>query len=88
MHELWMLVELTFRDQPPDGGHIYDDDDIVDVHCQNQREKSSSEMDHLSGMVMLTSHSHHHLRQTGIQREQQHLNHIHQIKLQREMILL
>ncbi len=82
-----MLVELTSRDQPPDGAHIDDNDGSVDVHCQNQREKSSSEMDHLSGMVMLL-HFHHHLRQTLLQREQQRLNHIHHNKLQRELILL
>ena len=39
MHELWMLVEFTFRDQPPDEAHV--DDDSVNVHCQNHSEKSS-----------------------------------------------
>ena len=29
------------------------------VHCPNQREKSSREMDHLSGMMMLLEHHHH-----------------------------
>ncbi len=86
-----MLVEFTFWDQPPEEDHVDDDDDIVDSsmgHCQNQREKSSSKIDHLSRMVMLTSHNHHHLRQTLLQREQQHLNHIHQINLQRNLIIL
>ncbi len=80
---------VHFRDQPPDGAHVYDDDDSVDVHCQIQREKSSSKMDHLSGMVMLLLlHSQHHLHQTLLQREQQYLNHIHQNKLPMKLILL
>ena len=78
---------VHFRNQPPDGAHVYHDDDSVDIHCQIQREKSSSKMDHLSGMVMLLVF-HHYRRQALLQREQQHLNHIHQIKLQRELIIL
>ena len=31
------------------------------VHCQNQREKSLKDMDHLGGMVMLIDCHHHHL---------------------------
>ena len=87
MHEIWMLVEFTLGDQPTEGAHIYDDDDSVDVHCQNMREKSSNKMNHLSGMMMLLDF-HHHRRQTLLLRKQQHLNHIHQIKLQRELIIL
>ncbi len=78
IHEIWMLVEFTFRDQPPDEAHVYHDDDSVDVHCQIQREKSSSDMDHLTRMVMLLD-CHHHRCQALLQRKQQHLNHIHQI---------
>jgi hypothetical protein len=78
---------VHFRNQPPDGAHVYHDDDSVDIHCQIQREKSSSEIDYLSGMVMLLD-CHHHCRQALLQREQQNLNHIHQIKLQRELIIL
>ncbi len=78
---------VHFQDQPPDGAHVYDDDDSVDIHCQNQREESSSEMNHLSRMVMfLDCHLHHH--QALLQRDQQNLNQIHQIKLQRELIIL
>ena len=43
---------------PPAWAYVYGDDDSVDssvVHCQNQREKSSSEIDCLSRMVLLTS---------------------------------
>ncbi len=67
---------VHFWDQQPDEAHVYHDDDSVDVHCQIQRKKSSSKMDHLRGMVMLLD-SHHHHRQTLIQGEQQHLNDMH-----------